>query len=341
MFTPISIIVKSFNRPYYLDRCLQSIFKYVSGDYNVIVVDDGTPPIYLDKIKKKHPKVTMVYSDLYEEKVAQLQAHAFGTSSFNLKIIPSKLWVKAVQDASQVFCMLEDDVWITVSFDISEISNHMRTREIVLAKMYWGGNTEGFPSNVSKEVHGLQEYVPDLPKGPEWLTRMLLLNNFKIYSAAYRLRFVKEAIYFQLPFYGLYSVASAFFDKSYWLHLWEDKQIKADEVYQLSKALNWVKHHPSGFAKTQHQLTETSFISSATNTFKDVDFDVIAASHYLNEAWLRGELDAMQNYPKDFTPEYLKPIFDNAADTRCTFENWLQWIKRFKGLYSSMGVTVD
>lgn len=29
----IDIFIKSFNRPYYLDRCLYSIFQFVSGEY--------------------------------------------------------------------------------------------------------------------------------------------------------------------------------------------------------------------------------------------------------------------------------------------------------------------
>jgi len=46
------IIIKSFNRPYYLDRCLQSIYKFVKGNFKIIVLDDGTPGKYLNKSKK-------------------------------------------------------------------------------------------------------------------------------------------------------------------------------------------------------------------------------------------------------------------------------------------------
>ena len=49
----VNIFIKSFNRPYYLDRCLQSIENFVEGDFCVKVLDDGTPETYLSKIKKK------------------------------------------------------------------------------------------------------------------------------------------------------------------------------------------------------------------------------------------------------------------------------------------------
>ena len=39
----MDIIIKSFNRPYYLDRCILSILKNVKGDFKIKIVDDGTP----------------------------------------------------------------------------------------------------------------------------------------------------------------------------------------------------------------------------------------------------------------------------------------------------------
>ena len=39
----MDILIKSFNRPFYLDRCLNSIHSFVSGDYRVSILDDGTP----------------------------------------------------------------------------------------------------------------------------------------------------------------------------------------------------------------------------------------------------------------------------------------------------------
>ncbi|OON65921.1 hypothetical protein [Hymenobacter sp. CRA2] len=341
MSAAVTILVKSFNRPYYLDRCLRSIYEHVSGHYQVVVLDDGTPPQYLARIEQQYPQVQIQRSELYDAKVAQLEAHAAGGPPFSLRVIPTRLWIEGVQQASDTFCMLEDDIWITVPFDISDMVAYMQQRQIVLTKMYWGGDLSSFQGKMSTEGHGVQEYVPALPKGPEWFTRMLLLNTFKSHSVLHRLGLVKEGIYFQLPFYGLYSVASAIFDKAYWLHLWNAGQQLADEVHQLARALHWAKRHPSRFAKAQQELTQTSFISSATNTFKDVHFDVVAANHVLNEAWLRGDFDVMQNYPRDFTPAYLKPVFEAAADPRCTYANWLEWIKRFKALYASMGVVVD
>lgn len=47
----MQILIKSFNRPHYLERCLKSIIKHVVGYDEIVVLDDGTPDIYLNKRK--------------------------------------------------------------------------------------------------------------------------------------------------------------------------------------------------------------------------------------------------------------------------------------------------
>lgn len=37
----MDILIKSFNRAFYLDRCLQSIENFVEGDYTVKILDDA------------------------------------------------------------------------------------------------------------------------------------------------------------------------------------------------------------------------------------------------------------------------------------------------------------
>ncbi|GAB3832141.1 glycosyltransferase family 2 protein [Hymenobacter jeollabukensis] len=341
MPTDVSILVKSFNRPYYLDRCLRSIYDHVTGSYTITVLDDGTPGRYLDEIQRRYPEVRIVRSELYDAKVAQLDAHAAGGAPFSLRIIPTKLWIEGVEQATPKFCLLEDDIWMTRPVNLSQMADYMQERQVVMTKFYWGGNINTFEARMGGRGPQVQEYELALPAGPEWWLRMLLLNKFKSHSILHRLGLAKEGIYFQLPFYSMYSVASAVFDKAYWLHLWQAGQKQADEVHQLSRALHWTKSQPTRFAKTEQEVTQTSFTSSATNMFKGVEFDVVAANYHLNEAWLQGRLDAMHDYPLDFSTEYLKPIFDQANDPRCTYPNWLRWIERFKGVYASMGVVVD
>ena len=57
----MNILIKSYYRPYLLDRCLQSIYEKVNDANNIeiIILDDGTPQKYLDKITTINPNVKL------------------------------------------------------------------------------------------------------------------------------------------------------------------------------------------------------------------------------------------------------------------------------------------
>ncbi len=68
-----TIIIKSFNHPYYLERCLQSIYFCVKGDFEIKILDDGTPAKYLESIKSKFPIARIITSDQYGIKIKAIE----------------------------------------------------------------------------------------------------------------------------------------------------------------------------------------------------------------------------------------------------------------------------
>lgn len=73
----MTILIKSFYRPYLLDRCLKSIYEKVvdANEINIIVLDDGTPQKYLDKIKDRYPTISFKFSKYREEKIDKINKH--------------------------------------------------------------------------------------------------------------------------------------------------------------------------------------------------------------------------------------------------------------------------
>ena len=339
------IIIKSFNRPYYLDRCLQSIYQYVTGDFTLRVLDDGTPPEYLKRIQEKFPAVQIALSPLYHDKVAAIERHVAGGKPFDQKIIPFDFWVKEVRNCSDVFLLLEDDIWLTGLVSLTAFAAQMRANHFAMVKLSWLGNerlNQGKRAEVAPIAGAeVEEMVPKLP----WGTQAVFLNRFRVRSVLYRTgllkRFFKSDFERQLPLYTLYAVASAFFDKAYWLYLWPAGQTEAKEYEQLHKAAAWWRRTGSRFAKSKQELTRTSFITSATNTFEGVNLDPYVLNHVLNQAWLRGDLDPMQSFPKDFGYDYLQPIIEAAGDDRASYPGWVEWAKRFKAQYRSFGCILD
>jgi hypothetical protein len=146
---------------------------------------------------------------------------------------------------------------------------------------------------------------------------------------------------FLLPFYNYYAVAAAFFQKEYWVYLWKDSPSTVDESYQLKKATKWAMKNNSRYAKTSKEITKTSFITSATHTYKDIDLDIFHFNYHLNEAWLSGNLNAMDNFPNDLRVDYIKSFLDSAGDNKSTSVEWLKWVGNFKEQYRKIGCNVD
>jgi glycosyltransferase involved in cell wall biosynthesis len=336
----MDIIIKSFNRPYYLERCLRSIERYVKGTYSIYILDDGTPPEYMQRIQELFPTVTIAYSPLYQQKVAALHRHVSGENTFDERTIPISFWKAQIAQRSDIFLLLEDDIWITESIDLELIEQQMHKQRLASVKLSWLGNPRLIPGQRRFLAANLEQLIPNIPLS----TRLVFLNEWRVRSVLYRLkllRFMKPDFEYQLPLYGIYTVASAFFDKAYWLYLWDDSQTVVNEPLQLMKAMQWLNKHQPKFAKTEHEVTKTSFTTSATNMFKDINLDVFCFNHYLNKAWLNGELDAMCNFPHDIPEEHLQLILEQARDPRTTYPEWLRWVAQFKKQYQSFGCEVE
>lgn len=336
----VDILVKSFNRPYYLDRCLRSIYQFIDGEFEIIVLDDGTPDEYLDKIISSFPDIKIVRSELYDKKVQAIRNHVNNSDKFKLYSIPVNLWKDQVSKSSDIFLLLEDDIWLTEKMSLDVISNTIKAENIAVTKIGWSGNgnvNQGKLYGISDTLEGI---IPVLPCNIEFIFKAISLNTFWLRSILYRLGFINDK--YNLPYYSLYSVAAAFFNRDYWLYLWKDAEITVNENLQLVNALTWKnKYKSTKFAKSNNEFCKTSYITSATNTYPGIKFDMIQFNHYLNEAWLQGSLDSMQNFPNDLSVSYLKQFLNKASDERCTSDSWDKWIEKFKKQYIKMGCNVE
>lgn len=337
---PMDIIIKSFNRPYYLERCLRSVYQFAQGNFRIRVLDDGTPPEYLARIAKLFPAVAVYTSPLYDAKVAALRAHVAGERPFDQRNIPTGLWLEHVAAGSEVFLLLEDDIWITGPLLLDEIQRNMKLQHLDLVKISWLGNEDVITGQKVPVGDLLEEIIPHIPL----VSDLLILNRFGVRSTLKKLglmRLVRNDFQLQLPVYTLYGVASAFFTKKYWLYLWAGGQERVDEVQQLQKAGQWYKHYQGRYAKSRTELTKTSFITSTTNMYEGVGLDIFVFNYRLNEAWLHGQLDSMQNFPEDFSQVYLGNILTASGDSRTDVAEWAKWIQKFKEQYLSFGCEVE
>ena len=338
----MQLIIKSFNRPFYLDRCLRSIEKFVSGQFQILILDDGTPDKYLAKIKKDHPHATILTSENYRTKTAAIAENIQSGKEIDGFQIPAKLWYNAVDDAEDYVLVTEDDVWFTQPVNLSEIKKDMANHHISLLKLGWLGNKgEEEHVKMSPITNQIDRLRPKkLFTGRKWVMDCLMYNRFKIFSVLYKLGFVDNNT--RNSYWSLNSIAMGIYDKEYWLHIWKDSQDKVDEKAQLRNAAVYYhknKSNPNFIARTATEFLKTTFQSSATNSYHkyDIAFDVNFFNHLINEAWLLGTFDAMQNFPNDFTTEY----FSKFIEDKMNVSDFEKWVEKFKDQYRNLGAMVD
>jgi hypothetical protein len=340
MLQPTDIFIKSFNRPYYLERCIRSIHHYVKGDYQVTVLDDGTPSPYLERIQHLFPTIKILKSDLYIEKSEAIKKHISGEYIYANTKIPVQFWKNSIATASSIFLLLEEDAWFIDSINLNEVQSIFSATNTVILKLAWNGNESIVQGRKKYLSYSTEEIKSKLPLQIPFITKAFIKNSLKIRSLLIKSGLMTSN--FILPYYVIYTVTSAFFDKVYWLYLWPDSQSIVNETTQLIQALGWKQEHPnSQYAKTKHEVIKTSFITSCANKYSSVTFDLVRLNHYLNEAWMEHELDASQNLPHDFTLDYLCTFVDRQADINCTSSQWLTWIEVFKNDFRSTGCIVD
>jgi hypothetical protein len=334
----LDIFIKSFNRAYYLERCLRSIKQYIQGDYKITILDDGTPPAYLDRISQLFPEVVIRKSDRYNEKVSGINQHVAGNAEFSLTTIPTSLWREAIKDGSSVFLLLEEDAWLTARVDVNSIRATIDQFKIATLKIGWNGSDRLVQGQKILLTDGIEQIVPPPSSIPRFMLYTLLTNRYKIRTILQRFGLLSPLI--TLPYYSRYTITSAFFDKQYWLWIWEGAGSTLNEGSQLYRSVVYGDLHDTIYGKTCHEKVRTSFITSSINRLKTVQFDMVTLHHQLNEAWLNDTLDTMQNFPGDFSVDYLKSLLSHDYP-HCSASAWDAWINVFKGMYRKAGCAVD
>lgn len=333
----MDIIIKSFNRAYYLDRCIHSIYKHVKGNFTITVLDDGTPQKYLDKIKNKYPTVKIILSDNYEVKSKKIE-HNQDINGFD---IPTNLWITTVQEAKNYVLVTEDDVWFVNDVNVDEIIKQMQKNAIHLTKLGWLGiksNSIIDEINISKEI--TLTYPKNIFTSNQFIMDLFFYNKYKFFTILYKLGFVNHQTIGK--YWTLNSILMGLYHKDYWLYIWKDAKGKVDEVQQLRNAAVWFNQHKKNkkiVARTQNELLKTTFSSSATNSYHKygIQIDINKINQLLNEAWLNDKLDITENYPNDFSQKYIASFIQNDVN----IDNWEEWVEKFKNQYRNTGAKVD
>lgn len=334
----ITVLIKSFNRAFYLERCLQSIFKFADNNLKIKVLDDGTPEKYLNKIQTKYPQVEILKSKNYNQK-SKLIEQKMEINGFE---IPTDLWKSAVKNSSEFVLVIEDDVWFTEKTDLNQLVSGMKSHNIDLVKLGWLGNYNDDKylkiNNLNSNLNAL--VLQNIFTSNPFMMDLFMYNKFKFFTVLYKFGWVDNET--KRKYWALNSILMGLYRKDYWLYIWKDADGKVDEKQQLRNAAVWFhkrKKNENLICRTKREVLKTTFQSAATNSYHEYgfDFDVNEFNFLMNEAWLNDKFDVMQNFPKDFSTEYFERFFDGKIKN----EEFSKWVEKFKNQYRNLGADVE
>lgn len=334
----MTILIKSFYRPHLLDRCLRSIYERVSDAENldIIVLDDGTPQKYLDKIQEKYPKVSFKFSKYRDEKIEKIQKHLDGIERYHDVRIPTDLWYDAISQSSEILIMTEDDVWFIDDFDMEHYANEMKKHNIHILKL---GRILEKDSDIiphKKLTNKISFHNPNFIIKSKKFYHLLLNNSFNLRTLLEKYNLLPRRWIMQL--WVMYDIPMGMYRKDYLQFLWKDRYKRVVEYLQLKNAVDWSFKHKG---KTKYTLLNqramaTSYRSSASfNAFNIKEhFDLIRFNYLLNELWYKDQMDAYENYPNDFSVNYLYDIL-TSNESKGFADRWKKWTEGFIEMHSN------
>lgn len=319
----MTLYIKSFNRPYFLDRCLHSIGRFATGVTEIVVLDDGTPPEYLQRIQEKYPHAEIRKSEFYETKSTMIREGK--TDRSKLKF-PGEFWYREAMRGSDYFLLLEDDIQFTQPVDLAGIQSFMEQQALVVFKLFW--LTGRWMNQGRLETADGYQILSDGGK-PEPAKFEKIIAQPPL-TARLMNRLTGKDYYFRryiLPYYSYYVVAGCVFRKDYFSALWKDANTLAEKV-QIRRMLQFFEQNqmPLRIGKLPEEALSTSFLSSATNEFPGVPLPIFELNHRLNEAWLSGQLDALENFPQDFSLGYFQSFL--PEEMRPAHRQWMEAFKK-------------
>jgi len=283
------VFVKTFNRPFYLDRCLRSIRAALRGVTEVIVLDDGTQQRYLPLLRKRYPTVRFVSSGADDRKYELVRSEQFDELHRSYSGY-FQFWAREVgASPDSHVIVIEDDTWFIRSLSLP-LLQEVCDQGVLGVKLWWG----------------------DLPKAP------FATNSAPIQvGPAVTVREIAPHINSLDDMWEIWLECMMVYDTRYYTGVYESFEGSiADENGRLEAALAHITSRMEEtpdihFFRTTERCLAQGWACPGRSDPKYHEVGV--KSHVfldcLNEAWLEGRLDPTENFPYDFSDGYLSRFF--------------------------------
>jgi glycosyltransferase involved in cell wall biosynthesis len=298
----MNIYIKTFNRPFYLERCIKSVLFNVSNYEEIIILDDGTQAEYKEKIIQLFPQIKWVSNadgakyELVRSGNNQMAKELYGD--------PASFWLKEVmKDPNDYFLLIEDDTWCVNMLDLNHFEDVLKNENSVICKLFWG------------------EYNADV-EDASISRRYKLWNDLSLHLINPSIQQVEDV-------YKIYIVAMAIFRKDYYENALRKVNHFADETTQITESLAFFQKMPEvTYCKTNERFIYQGWATSVRHDDAitvDVGINSFDFVDILNEAWFDNRMDVLANYPLDFDMDYLVNLFKAAELPEEKVKVYMDW----------------
>ena len=331
----MDVYIKSFNRAYLLHRTIASIYHYLNGfDGRIIVLDDGTPQKYLDKIVELFPHVQIIKSPYYEQKIKDITLNKVPE-----KVIPADFWRDEVLKGSEYFILLEDDMWFNQSIDYKDFIKEVYDLKMDMIKFLWLKNKKLISDNIIQKTAFFNIVQPKvLTKNPFLFDAIFRTNKFKLGSLAIKLFNHKLEL---LKYYHLYMVAGGVFSKRYYEICWKSNQDNIDELKQISQLLK--SKIDTNIGNFKKEILKTTLKTTASLISKEnlgISVDIFIINEILNEEWLSGNTYKIDDFNSDISTDWIRNSLLKITNNKSLCSAWETWYEAFRLSYRKIGSEV-
>lgn len=332
----MDIYIKSFNRAYLLHRTIASIYQFLKNfDGRIIVLDDGTPKKYLDKIQKLYPEIEIVKSSYYAEK-----SKAILQNEIPKKVIPAMFWKEEMLKGSERFILLEDDMWFTKTINYTDFKQNIDELKMDMVNFMWLKNKNLISDNIVTSSKYFNVTKPNVfTKNSVLFNTIFRTNKLKIGSIIKRLTDYNKEL---LTYYQLYNVAGGVFSKRYYNACWNLHQNNVDELNQIRQLLK--SKIPTNVGNTKEEIIKATYKTTATLISKEhleATVDIFKINQILNEQWLQGNTYPINDFVNNIPNEWIKNSIKNQTTDNDLFDKWKTWYEAFKLSYTKIDCDVE
>ena len=303
----MDIVIKSFRRPFYLDRLLHSITKYCSGYGNILISDGGTDRIFIDKLNSLYKNIKWDISKSINKRT-QIKKYLNPLES-TIQTDDNKLslWRGTVEKVTtDYFLLMEDDCWITEYIDLSKYSELLASINAQFSKLWFASPLDQrfSSSSLIVNLHSSIHY----PDTIEYIPRLSSINSL----------------------YNYFIMGQSVFRKEYYLAATNGAYVE-DETSQIMKAFDFLKKLETPIPRCFQTLNRVAYqgwgvsIRSDDAFLIESGFSGFNLADALSKAWLNDDLNSNENFPFDFSASFIINKLESIGYNKNSIMLYKKW----------------